>query len=213
MDEYFWGIFIEVKVSEHGSYANIYPKKNIEKSELRDKLDIPDTAMLVGYFGQIRSYKGVESLIKSINELTERPDIYLFLAGLVRPEEYTETLLHLIKSKNIQLKCEYLSDQNLVNYINMTDVICLPFADSLTSGSTILAMSFGKALLLPEKAKIFGCVPEQGVKYFQSQAHLEQMIEKLDINELELMGLANFTKAKQMTWNVMAQKTIAVYSA
>ena len=87
------------------------------------------------------------------------------------------------------------------------------FADSLTSGSTILAMSFSKALLLPEKAKIFGCVPEQGVKYFQSQEHLKQMIEKLDINELSQMGNTNFNKAEQMTWNVMAQKTIAVYSA
>jgi hypothetical protein len=62
-------------------------------------------------------------------------------------------------------------------------------------------------------AKIFGCVPEQGDKYFQSQEHLKQMIEKLDINELSQMVNTNFNKAKQMTWNVMAQKTIAAYSA
>jgi beta-1,4-mannosyltransferase len=203
----------KTEVVYHGSYVNFYPINNIERSELRSGLNIPDTAMVIGYFGQIRSYKGVESLIKSINELGERPDIYLFLAGLVRPEEYTATLSNLVKSEHIKLKLEYLSDQDLINYINMTDVICLPFADSLTSGSTILAMSCGKALLLPEKARIFGCVPEQGVKYFQSQEHLKQMIEKLDINELEQMGNTNFNKAKQMTWNVMAQKTIAVYSA
>ncbi|WP_157828301.1 glycosyltransferase [Paraglaciecola sp. MB-3u-78] len=203
----------KTEVVYHGSYVNFYPINNIERSELRSGLNIPDTAMVIGYFGQIRSYKGVESLIKSINELGERPDIYLFLAGLVRPEEYTATLSNLVKSEHIKLKLEYLSDQDLINYINMTDVICLPFADSLTSGSTILAMSCGKALLLPEKARIFGCVPEQGVKYFQSQEHLKQMIEKLDINELEQMGNTNFNKAIQMTWNVMAQKTIAVYSA
>jgi beta-1,4-mannosyltransferase len=203
----------KTEVIEHGSYANIYPKISIERSELRSKVNIPNNAMVIGYFGQIRSYKGVESLIDSINELAERPDIYLFLAGLVRPEEYTATLLNLIKSENIKFKFEYLSDQDLINYINMTDIICLPFADSLTSGSTILAMSCGKALLLPDKAKIFGCVPEQGVKYFQSQEHLKQMIEKLEINELEIMGNTNLNKAKQMTWNVMAQKTIAVYTA
>jgi len=89
----------------------------------------------------------------------------------------------------------------------------VPFADSLISGSTILAMSCSKALLLPEKTRIFGCVPKQGDKYFQSQEHLKQIIEKLDINELEQMGNTNFNKAKQMMWNVMAQKTIAVYSA
>jgi hypothetical protein len=36
------------------------------------------------------------------------------------------------------------------------------------------------------KAKIFGRVLDQGVKYFQYQAHLSQMIEQLDLNELEL---------------------------
>ena len=89
----------------------------------------------------------------------------------------------------------------------------MPFANSLTSGSTILAMSCSKALLLPEKAKIFGCVLEQGDKYIQSQEHLKQMIEKLDINELEQTVNTNFNKVEQMTWNVMAQKRIAVYSA
>jgi len=39
------------------------------------------------------------------------------------------------------------------------------------------------------------------------------MIEKLDINELSQMVNTNFNKAKQMTWNVMAQKTIAVFLA
>jgi len=39
------------------------------------------------------------------------------------------------------------------------------------------------------------------------------MIEKLDINKLEQTVNTNFNKAKQMTWNVMAQKTIAVYIA
>lgn len=211
--EEMYGISLSHKteVIYHGNYSSIYPKKNIERSELRQTLNIPNTAMVVGYFGQIRSYKGVESLIKSINELSARPDIYLFLAGQVRPEEYTDTLINLTKSVNIHLKLDYLSDQDLINYINMTDIICLPFADSLTSGSTILAMSCGKALLLPDKAKIFGCVPQQGVKYFQSQEHLKQMIEKLDLNELEQMGNTNFIKAKEMTWKVVAEKTVAIY--
>ena len=68
-------------------------------------------------------------------------------------------------------------------------------------------------MVKPEKAKIFGCVPEQDDKYFQSLEHLKQMIEKLDINKLEQTVNTNFNKAKQMTWNVMAQKTIAVYIA
>jgi beta-1,4-mannosyltransferase len=50
----------------------------------------------------------------------------------------------------------------------------LPFTDSLTSGSAILAMSSNKALLLPEKARVFGCVPEEGVRYFQSTKHLKK---------------------------------------
>ncbi|MFT6903296.1 MAG: beta-1,4-mannosyltransferase [Colwellia sp.] len=50
----------------------------------------------------------------------------------------------------------------------------MPFTDPLTSGSAILAMSSNKALLLPEKARVFGCVPEEGVRYFQSTKHLKK---------------------------------------
>jgi len=95
------------------------------------------------------------------------------IAGKVFSDEYSSQLVGLTKSPNISLKFEILSAQDLVNQIGMTDLICLPFTDSLTSGSAILAMSCNKALLLPEKARVFGCVPEKGVRYFQSTKQLK----------------------------------------
>ncbi|MFQ3191061.1 MAG: hypothetical protein ACI936_002198 [Paraglaciecola sp.] len=37
------------------------------------------------------------------------------------------------------------------------------------------------------------------------------MIEKFDLNKLEQMGNTNFIKTKEMTWKVVAEKTVAIY--
>jgi beta-1,4-mannosyltransferase len=211
-DIYGMPLLHKTEVIFHGNYLGVYPKVNQETSELRKLMNIPTSATVVGYFGQIRSYKGIESLIQCINELSERPDIYLVIAGKVSSDEYAETLKNSVKSKNIRLKFEFLSDQDLVNYIEMAHVICLPFADSLTSGSAILAMSCSKALLLSDKAKVFGCVPDEGVQYFETQQQLKDRVEKLDLNMLKRMGNINFAKATEMTWKVVAQKTLAAYA-
>jgi glycosyltransferase involved in cell wall biosynthesis len=115
--EQIYGMILSFKteVIYHGRYIDFYPPKNIEGSELRKLANIPASAIVVGYFGQIRSYKGVERLIQSVNELVHREDIYLLIAGKVSSDEYTSQLVGLTKSPNIRIKFEFLSDQELVN--------------------------------------------------------------------------------------------------
>jgi len=201
----------KTQVIHHGNYLGYYPTYNKEKQEVRESINIPNSAVVIGYFGQIRSYKGVELLINSFNELNEQSNIYLMIAGKVDPNEYADKLIDSVKSSNIRLKFEFLSDQDLINYIEMSDIICLPFSDTLTSGSVILAMSCKKALLLPERAKIFGCVPDKGVRYFESQERLKNIIEQLDLNTIEEMGNINYNKATNMSWQTVAEKTVLAY--
>jgi len=201
----------KTQVIHHGNYLGYYPAYNREKQEVRESINIPNSAVVIGYFGQIRSYKGVELLINSFNELNEQSNIYLMIAGKVDTSEYADKLIDSVKSSNIRLKFEFLSDQDLINYIEMSDIICLPFSDTLTSGSVILAMSCRKALLLPEKAKIFGCVPDKGVCYFEPQERLIKIIEQLDLNKLEEMGNTNYNKAINMSWQKVAEKTALAY--
>lgn len=199
-------------VVHHASLIDVYPAVSITSSELRDQLGIPETGLVIGYFGQIRAYKGVETLIRTVDEIGDSSDIFLMVAGLAHPEEYQESLTRLSKHRNIRLELSYISDQDLVNFINMIDVVCLPFVDALTSSTVILAMSSAKALLLPEGARIFGCVPDEGVKYFDSKLGLKQALENIDPSQLRVMGRANFEKASSLTWDNMARETIAVYT-
>jgi glycosyltransferase involved in cell wall biosynthesis len=210
-DLYGMSLSYKSSVIFHGSYIDVYPKVNQAQGQLRKLENIPDAALVIGYFGQIRSYKGVETLINGFNQLSTRSEVYLIIAGKVCSEEYAHSLEKLADSLSIRLKFEFLSEQALVNYIAMTDVVCLPFSDSLTSGSTILAMSCQKALILPESAKIFGCVPESGVKYFHTQEDLKNLMCRLDKVELLKMGRENYQRALTMSWPVVAEKTKASY--
>jgi beta-1,4-mannosyltransferase len=195
----------------HGNYSSCYPDISETKIALRKKLSIPKDVIVVGYFGMIRTYKGVETLIQAFNEMNTNTDIFLLIAGKVETEDYVKTLTNSVDSKNVRLIFEFLSDQDLVNYISVADVVCLPFSDSLTSGSTILAMCCNKALLLPQNAQVFGCVPDNGVHYFHTQQQLKETIENLHLEELQIMGDINFRASSNMTWEKVAQKTNTAY--
>ena len=56
----------------------------------------------------------------------------------------------------ISMQLRSIPDDEMQLYLRACDAVVLPFRDVLTSGSAILAMSFGRAVIAPR----LGCLPE-----------------------------------------------------
>jgi beta-1,4-mannosyltransferase len=93
----------------------------------------------------------------------------------------------------------------------MSNAIVLPFADTLTSGSAILSMTYGKALILSDAARVFGCVPDDGAAYFRDTGELTRLLEPLDHSKLKNMGQTNLEKANKMKWSDVGKLTTNAY--
>src|SRR5207244_2894828 len=53
-----------------------------DRADWREKLDIPDDAVLVGYFGFLNASKGIDTLLEATARAIEQnPNIYLLLIG------------------------------------------------------------------------------------------------------------------------------------
>jgi len=195
----------------HGNYENFYPIPTNDLSTLKSSLGINNDEMILLFFGGLKPYKGVETLIAAFHQ-ANNVKLKLIVAGEPQTTEYKNSLEVLINKKtNIITKFHFLDDQELSDYLTLSDAVVLPFADTLTSGSAILSMTFGKALILSDSAKVFGCVPEQGALYFQNLDSLTDIINTIDKEELVQMSTKNKAKAFSMNWHKVGEMTSKVY--
>lgn len=197
----------KLAVIRHGNYDGCYPKPSDTRAALRAKHNIEPTQKVYLNFGSIKPYKGVEMLIDAANQLKDNSDIKFIIAGEPNTKQYQATLKRSIKSAQIHTDFNFLSDQDMVDYITLADAILLPFANTLTSGSAILAMTFGKALILPETGKVFGCVNDQGGYFFKNLEHLVSILSAENSETLAHKGQVNAEAAQTMNWAVIAKST------
>jgi beta-1,4-mannosyltransferase len=201
----------KTKVIFHGNYVNCYPPPSQSKSLLRSRLEITDDDIVILFFGALKPYKGIETLISAFDKV-DRKNLKLIIAGTPCDDSYKQSLVKLCQfNKKITTDLQFISNTELSNYLFLADVVVLPFSDTLTSGSTILAMTFGKALVLPDSAKIFGCVPNDGVEYFKGEEQLVSILNTLECWQLTSMGNANFLQTQNMNWQKVGKLTTELY--
>jgi beta-1,4-mannosyltransferase len=145
-----------VIVVPHPSFDGVYPN-DISNKEARIKIGLSDRNLVFTFFGGIRPNKGLEQLIQAFARL-EDPNLRLIIAGApFPPDEYIQKLKILGgNDSRIGLFLEHISDHDVQIYMNAADIVVLPFSRILTSSSTMLALTFGKPVIVPQ----MGCLPE-----------------------------------------------------
>jgi glycosyltransferase involved in cell wall biosynthesis len=98
-------------------------------------------------------------------------------------------------------------------YLNAADVAVFPFLEIMTSGSVIMALSFGRPVVAPAK----GCLPELldeelGIVYAPGQAGaLGLAMEAIRERDLAACGRAAFRRARSLSWGPIARLTLEAY--
>jgi glycosyltransferase involved in cell wall biosynthesis len=202
----------KIRVIPHGNYEGEYPD-TIDRATARLRLGFQDGAQVFLFIGAVRRYKGIEQLIEAFAKVCA-PNARLVIAG--RPSDPGIALqLRLASAADprIALRLEFIPPDELQVYLRACDVVVLPFRDILTSGSAILALSFGRPVIAPS----IGCIPETiprdaGVLYDPAdpeglpRALLEAV--STDWSAIEDSALA---RARELSWSSIARQTAALY--
>jgi len=148
-----------------GRYAN-----QISRSEARQQLGLPEDAFVYAFMGLVRPYKGVEELIEAFEEL-ESPNSRLLIVGRASNASYREKILGLTQNRpSIMLIPEFVPDEAIQLYMNACDVCALPYRHITTSSAALLALSFGRPVIVPAIASFPELVtPETGILYDPSE--------------------------------------------
>ena len=199
-----------VVISRHGAYVGTYPDF-ISRAEARAALGYGDDEDVVLFTGQIRPYKGVDHLITAMRRiLADRPRARLVLAGNIRndlPEKIELDLTEADRAR-IDVTGRFLDNVEMQVFFRAADIAVYPYNKVLTSGSLLLALSFGTPVVVPEvgmTAEVMASGPGPAGRLYTGgaaalEAALRALLAEKDAGRLGTMGQNARAIAEATTW-------------
>lgn len=145
----------DAAVVPHGHYIDAYPHA-VDQREARRQLGLAADEIVLVCFGQLRPYKGIPELLQAFAELHE-PGVRLVVAGrAVDPDLGARVAKAAAGDPRIVAHPTHVADADVQLYFEAADWVVLPYRDVLTSGSALLALSFGRPVVAPR----LGCLAD-----------------------------------------------------
>lgn len=144
----------KVRVSRHGHYIGAYPDF-VSRAAARDQLGLGMDEDVILFTGQIRPYKGVEALIGVFRTLlASRPNAVLLLAGVMQFDLLAEVTPALSETERARIRVtdRFLDEMEMQLFFRAADFAVYPYQKILTSGSLLLALSYGVPVVIPAVA-------------------------------------------------------------
>jgi glycosyltransferase involved in cell wall biosynthesis len=135
-----------IVVVEHPSYAGCYPDAT-SAEVARARLGLSEDDVVFLCLGQVRRYKGIEHLLNLAPEFAGRATFVI--AG--RSGRYDPRGA---PPENCLCIDEHVADETVSDLYSAADFAVLPFEESTTSGSLLLALSFGAPVIAPTHEEI-----------------------------------------------------------
>ncbi len=203
-----------VAVIHHPNYINVYPDR-ISRESARQKLGIPLGSLVFLFLGEIRNYKGLNSLIETFKAYKNN-NSHLIIAGHPLFSWTENELVKLINNdRRIIANFMFIPDNDLQVYFKASDVMILPFTNITMSGSLLLGMSFGKPIVAPAIGGINEYIKDDsGILYYPGDTkNLLEALQKCENQDLSGMGYNGYQSVKNYTWDNLAEKIIQIYTS
>lgn len=147
-----------------GHYVDWYPNTT-SREQARDRLGLQDAGRVVLSLGRLLPYKGLEELVGAFDRVASAGDA-LILAGWGPHPEFIAALNALAEpvravGRKVIISPEAVPREDVQLYYNACDLAAYPFRRILTSGSVMMAMSFGRCFVAPRMGAIPDVAPSR----------------------------------------------------
>ncbi|MBT5492766.1 glycosyltransferase [bacterium] len=159
--------------------------------------DIKSGNANVLFFGNIREYKGINSLLNSIDFNKLNVNIKFIIAGKKQDN------FDLIKKNNITYFIQYIKDENLKELFDKSTVVILPYEQIMTSGMLYLCMYFKKPVLCPPLPFFVEVLGEDYPYYYNDTEELYKILNELDKNICLDTGKELYIKSELLDYEYM----------
>jgi len=206
----------------HGNYIHLVAGMPAQE-EARTRLGLPNEAKVLLFFGQIKEVKGLDVLLQAMPRLIRKhPNTILLVAGKVWKDDfrrYQKQIDTLGISDNSELHIRFIPDPEVANYYAAADVVVLPYRRIYQSGVLLMAMSYGKPVVVSDIEGMTEVVSDgiNGYVFPAGDAHAlaDTLAEALSNPEgLRLAGERALSHMQEHhDWNEIGRMTAACYRA
>ena len=149
----------------HGHWLDFYPR-GCSQNEARARLGIPADVYVYGCVGACKEYKNLHKLIPAFQSVPGAA--WLIIAGRFQSAEYEREVKRLVavNPERILVVSGFIPDEDLQYFLAASNIVVMPYAEILTSGSAMLALSFGRPVIAPRRGFLEDViVPDVGLLY------------------------------------------------
>ncbi|MGH2559055.1 MAG: glycosyltransferase family 4 protein, partial [Thermomicrobiales bacterium] len=202
-------------VVPHGHFIDVYPG-TVSRDDARAQLGVPADAFAYGFFGSLQPYKGIEPLFDAFAGLPT-DDAWLLISGGGKDAAYLDSLRDRAATMPRVVLRTYprAPSEDVTLIMQAADVVTLPFVATMTSGTLILALSWGRPVIAPA----LGCLPETvspdaGILYDPAAPDaLSEALRAIRERDLAEAGRAALACARRFDWDWIADRTLEAYRA
>jgi glycosyltransferase involved in cell wall biosynthesis len=147
----------------HGHYME-YANK-IDSDVARERLGISHNRKVVLFFGQIKKVKGVDVLIKAMQNVVKNcPNALCVIAGKVWKDDfsiYQRLIEELGLVHSVKADIRFISDEEIKYYFEATDVVALPYRKIYQSGVVLLAAAYEKPIVATSEGEFVQVIKDK----------------------------------------------------
>ena len=201
----------------HGTYGDFFRSCN-DRSITRDHLGLPATEKVISFVGDIAPYKGLDNLLEAAMDLKPKEAVLLVAGAFKADDGYIRKIRAMISrlrtsGHSVVFIERRLSNSEMVDALNASDVLALPYRRVNNSGLAILAAEHGTRLLTTDHDVFRDLRDELG------EGHVIVAGQDLNVNVLRTalsqdggsVGQSMDTFLRVRSWPSIAAQTVAFY--
>ena len=199
-----------VTILPHGNYVDWY-RQTATRLESRKKFGIPYEAFVVVMVGRIEPYKNVPKLVSACMGMSADRPIHLLIGG--KADATTTSQLRAQADHTVHLRLHFIEDDDIQYFFAAADVAAYPFTRITTSGSVLLALSFGVPIVAPRIGALADMPAEVGFFYDPRKTSLQEVLQNVVLQPRKLTAARSAVAAYCATldWSGISDATHYLY--
>jgi glycosyltransferase involved in cell wall biosynthesis len=191
----------------HGNWIDYY-SHSITREKARATLGLPIDRYIFLFIGACKPYKNLDGLVNTFT--ASAGDSILFIAGKFPDADYFEQVsAQAANNSRIKINAGFIPDEMMQVYLLACDSVVVPYREILTSGTAMLALSFGRPVVSVDLGFLRDVInPQVGLLYSPaaSAGLMEALVaaQHLHFDEDEILE-----HARKFTFEEAASRFIA----
>lgn len=190
--------------------------ERVERFEACIELKLDPKVHYTLFFGLIREYKGLDTLLEAWSEF-RREGHKLLIAGefYTAKEPYIELIKRLGIEEDVILHDHFIPDDMVKHYFSAADCVVLPYKTATQSGVTQICYNFCTPVIVTNVGGLAEIVPDGRVGYIcePSKEGVVSALERIYTGyNIELFSHAMTEERKRFSWQAMCDKIEELYN-